>query len=181
MIESQFIELNKELHKATTEKGHPFRCATLGTVGLGTMARLRTVVIRGYSETDGITFYTDKRSKKVMHLKENPKASILFYHPTKLLQLRIEGIASINNNREELKAYWENISKEAKKDYTTTEAPGTKVENIETIEYLNESNNFCVVTLVPHKIEYLKLSNPQHIKIQYTKENNAWLSDYLVP
>ncbi len=180
MIESQFIEINKELHKAATEKGHPFRSATLGTVGLGSIARLRTVIIRGYSENEGVTFFTDKRSKKVMHLKENPKASMLFYHPTKLLQLRIEGIANINNNHEELTKYWENMPKEAKKDYTTVEAPGTKVKNID-IEYLNESNNFCVITLIPYKIEYLKLSKPQHIKIQYTKDNAVWHSDYLVP
>lgn len=47
------------------------------------MARLRTTVIRNVSKDLIFTSYTDKRSKKVSHIKENNKVSVFFYHAEK--------------------------------------------------------------------------------------------------
>ena len=42
MIDSFFEELNSEIKKGVTEKGHPFRFITMATVGNEPVARLRT-------------------------------------------------------------------------------------------------------------------------------------------
>ena len=95
MAAKLFQNLREELNRGFIESNHPFKYFTLGTVGLDNMARLRTVVLRNISENLMLTFYTDKRSKKIRHITENNKVSLLFYHPEKMIQIKIEGIATI--------------------------------------------------------------------------------------
>ena len=83
-----------ELKGGVTDPNHPFKFGTLATLGLGNLPRLRTIRIRDFDPQNmRLTFYTDSRSKKILHIKENNKVSLLFYHPKKLLQLRLEGLA----------------------------------------------------------------------------------------
>ena len=83
-----FSELKDELQRGIHKKGHPFRCGTLATVGLETLPRLRTVVLRKVSEDLKLHIYTYKRFKKLIHIKENNKVSMLFYHPKQMLQIK---------------------------------------------------------------------------------------------
>ncbi|MFX0557615.1 pyridoxamine 5'-phosphate oxidase family protein [Maribacter sp. CXY002] len=174
-------ELNDELQKGISEHGHPFRYATLGTIGLDKIARLRTVVIREVSHDQNIVFFTDKRSKKVTHIKENPNVSLLLYHPEKLLQIRIEGLANIHVDEKTLSKYWNRIQAKGKKDYTTKYAPGSTIKNPDEIEYLDEHHHFCMITIVPFKLEYLKLKRPNHIRVKFSKNEDLWVSEFLVP
>ncbi|MEB8330436.1 pyridoxamine 5'-phosphate oxidase family protein [Flavobacteriaceae bacterium KMM 6897] len=176
-----FKELHEELRKGATENGHPFRYCTLATVGLDNMARLRTIVLRKATHELMLTFYTDKRSKKIIHIKENKKVSLLFYHPKKLLQIRIEGIAIVNNDIKSKKLLWDAVPEDSKKDYTTSEAPGKEIRDPDIIEYLSDENHFCVVEVYPFKIEYLKLNRPNHIRVRYSKQESDWDGEFLVP
>ncbi|WP_158975983.1 pyridoxamine 5'-phosphate oxidase family protein [Cellulophaga sp. L1A9] len=176
-----FTEIKEELKKGITVFGHPFRLFTLGTVGLDKMARLRTVVLRDVSENLDLSFFTDKRSKKVIHITENPKVSILLYHPEKRIQLKIEGNAFVVKSDKKIAKYWNQIKDDAKNDYTTTLAPGSTINSLAEISYLNEDNHFCLITIEAHKIEYLKLDQPNHVKIRYSKEENNWKGEFLVP
>lgn len=181
MMDTFFKELEDELKKGTSKKGHPFRYFTLGTVGLGATARLRTIVLRRVSEELKLVFYTDKRSKKIEHIKENHSVSLLFYHPKKLLQLKIEGRATLVSDTEELKKYWSGVQPSSRKDYTTTSAPGSPISNPDNVEYLNEKNYFTIVEIDPSKIEYLKLKRPNHLRILFSKVNGEWNGEFLVP
>ena len=174
-------DLMEELQNGATQKGHPFRYFTLGTVGLDRLARLRTVVLRKVSEDLKLTFYTDSRSKKIIHLKENNKVGLLFYHPDKLLQFRVEGLAMVFKDEASNKEVWEAIDPKSRKEYSTTMAPGTELEDPGQLQYLEGKSNFCVVEVTPFKIEYLKLQQPHHLRIRFSFRNGKWSSDYLVP
>ncbi|MEQ8220157.1 MAG: pyridoxamine 5'-phosphate oxidase family protein [Arenibacter sp.] len=174
-------EIREELQKVLTEKDHPFRFFALATVGLDQVARLRTVVLRDVSENLKLTFYTDKRSKKITHIKENKRVSLLLYHPTKLLQLKIEGTASYKDDEATKEKYWSKLDSYAKKQYTTSRSPGSNLINPQNLEYLSEENHFCLVEIIPYKIEYLKLSQPHHIRVRFSKVGTQWESEYLVP
>lgn len=176
-----FKELQTEIQKGATEKGHPFRYCTLATVGLDNMARLRTIVLRKATDELMLTFFTDKRSKKIIHIKENKKVSLLFYHPKKLLQIRIEGLAIVNNDSKSKKLLWDAIPEASKKDYTTSETPGKEIKDPDIIEYLKDEDHFCVVEIQPFKIEYLKLKRPNHIRVRYSKNKSDWDGEFLVP
>lgn len=181
MTDTFFQELEDELKKGISKKGHPFRYCTLGTVGLGTSARLRTMVLRKVCEDLKLVFYTDRRSKKIGHIKENNTVSLLFYHPKKLVQLKIEGRATLISDAEELKKCWDGVGPANKKDYTTSSVPGSPISNPDNVEYLENKNHFAIVEIEPSKIEYLKLKQPNHLRILFSKEDGEWNGAFLVP
>ncbi|MGB5821159.1 MAG: pyridoxamine 5'-phosphate oxidase family protein [Saonia sp.] len=181
MTDTFFDELTKELRKGATEKTHPFRYFTLGTVGLDRAARLRTVVLRKITDDRTILFYTDKRSKKIIHIMENNKVSLLFYHPKKLLQLKVDGLAQVVADETRLKEYRSSIHPNSRKDYTTTIAPGSPIDHPDAVEYLKDKDHFSVVEVKPFKIEYLKLKRPNHLRVRFSKNENLWIGEFLVP
>lgn len=176
-----FDEIRQDLSKGASQKGHPFQYFTLGTVGLEHLVRQRTVVLRRFEEDLSLTFYTDVRSKKIMHLNENNRVGLLFFDPEKLLQVRIEGLAKIHKDQETIEEYLSKVHTKSLKDYTTVEAPGSLLEDPDQVEYLNEENHFCMVRVQPFKIEYLKLQEPHHLRIRYSKVEDLWKSEFLVP
>lgn len=181
MTEVFFQELKDELHKSLVQQKHPFRYFTLATLGLENIPRLRTVVLRKITDDLTLTFYTDKRSNKISHLKENNKVSLLFYHPKKLLQLQIVGVATLVKNKTKLKDSWNGVQPNSRKDYTTDRAPGCPIDNPDNVSYLEDENYFCQVEITPLKIEYLKLRRPNHLRIQYLKLDTDWQGEFLVP
>ncbi|SHJ84612.1 pyridoxamine 5'-phosphate oxidase family protein [Pseudozobellia thermophila] len=181
MTDRIWEELRNELILGASQKGHPFRYCTFATVGFEHLPRLRTVVVRHVSDRLNLTFYTDRRSKKVIHIKENNKVSMLFYHPEKLLQLKIEGLASLVRDDKRLNAYLKNIEADHLKDYTTHIAPGSAIGSPDEIEYLDKNNYFCAIEMEPFKIEYLKLQRPSHLRVRFSKEDDRWNSEFLVP
>jgi len=176
-----FKILKEELIKGSTEKSHPFRYFTLSTVGVDLLPRQRTVVLRKVTDDLQLSFYTDLRSKKIIHIKENNKVGLLFYNSKKLLQLKIEGIATIIKGKAIEETYNNGIPEKARKDYTTTLAPGTPLEDPKVIEYLKEENHFCVVEVTPYRIEYLKLQQPEHLRVRFSMRQELWNGEFLVP
>ena len=175
-------EIVAELQSSVEQAQHPFKFATLATLGLERLPRMRTIKIRNFDpEGMQLTFYTDSRSKKILHIKENNKVSLLMYHPEKLLQLRFEGLAIRERDEEVLQENWARVDGKAKKDYTTAYAPGTEIQNPERIEYLEEDAYFSMVYILPFKIEYLRLKRPNHLRVRYSKREGIWKSDFLVP
>jgi len=182
MPDKIFEKITQELKKGAFKKGHYFKYFTLATLGVDQFARLRLVALRNVSDDLKLTFFTDKRSKKVLHIKENNRVSLLFYNHKKLIQLRIEGIARINKDQFQIQKSWEQVGPEARKDFISKEAPGSTLKDPDTLEYLVEGDYFSIVEIDPFRIEYLKLKKNRHTKIKYAKElSGGWTSEYLVP
>ena len=175
-------QIQAELTDAARNPGHPFRYATLATIGLEQVPRLRTVVLRDFDpERFELTFYTDSRSKKMLHIKENNKVSLLMYRGDELLQLRLEGLAVREKDNTVLRDHWKRVEGASQKDYTTLCAPGTEIKSPDRVEYLEDEYHFSVVHIHPFKVEYLRLKRPNHIRVQFSKEKENWRSDFLVP
>ncbi len=182
MPDKIFEKIKQELKKGAFKKGHYFKYFTLATLGVDKFARLRLVALRNVSDDLKLTFFTDKRSRKVLHIKEDNRVSLLFYHRKKLIQLRIEGIARINNDQFQIQKSWEQVGTEARKDYITKEVPGSTIGgDPDSLEYLVEGDYFSIVEIDPFRIEYLKLKKNGHTKIKYSKDESGWTSEYLVP
>jgi pyridoxine/pyridoxamine 5'-phosphate oxidase len=181
MTHSYLEEVRKELQKGATQKDHPYRYFTLATVGLDQVARLRTVVLRKLSDDLKLTFFTDSRSKKMIHLQENKKVGLLFYNGQNLMQIRIEGMAKVIHDNEMKEKYWSGIEKSARKEYTTSAAPGTSLASPERLDYLDDEDHFCIIEITPFKIEYLQLKKPNHIRVRYSWERDRWEGEYIVP
>jgi pyridoxine/pyridoxamine 5'-phosphate oxidase len=181
MTQNYFQELSKELKNGVSQKGHAFRYFTLATVGLDQVARLRTIILRKVSDELQLTFYTDSRSKKMIHLQENKKVGLLFYNPKNMMQIRIEGLAKVVKDEKIKENYWDGVKKNSRKDYMSTSPPGTILNDPNKLEYLDDEDHFCIVEITPFKIEYLKLKSPNHIRVRYSREVDFWESEFLVP
>lgn len=182
MTEQYWKEIRDEIDAGTRLADHPFHYATLATVGLEQVPRLRTIVIREFDPGNmQLTFFTDSRSKKMLHIKENNKVSLLYYHPEKLLQLRIEGLAFKEADEDALTAYWDEIREPSRKDYTTQERPGAEIGGPDQVDYMQGSENFAVVRIQPFRIEYLQLRRPNHIRVRFSRSGDSWSGDFLVP
>lgn len=181
MSNSYLNKVFEQLTEASRQKTHPYRLCTLATVGLDRMPRMRTVVLREVRPDRDLLFFTDRRSKKVTHLKENNLAGLLFYDPKHKIQVKVEGAAEIIRDETTLSSYWKNIAKENRKDYTSSIPPGSIVSHPDDVEYLRDKDYFCAIRITPYKIEYLQLQPVSHIKVRYSKKEGSWVSEYLVP
>nr|WP_255610501.1 pyridoxamine 5'-phosphate oxidase family protein [Robertkochia sp. 3YJGBD-33] len=170
------------MKEATENNDHPFRYFTLGTTGITKTPRLRTVVLREVSDELKFTIYTDKRSRKVTHIKEHNEVCLLFYKHDELLQLKIEGIAYLEEDKEKIARVWKSISEKSRKDYITSKEPGTKIDNPDNVEYLENTNHFTIMYIKAKKLEYLQLKRPNHIRLQFNRESTKdWQSSFMVP
>ncbi|MCL4143328.1 UNVERIFIED_CONTAM: hypothetical protein GTU68_063859 [Idotea baltica] len=64
---------------------------TLATVDKDYQPNARIVLLKGFKKDKGFLFYSNYKSQKGIELKENPKASILFYWAELERQIRIKG------------------------------------------------------------------------------------------
>ncbi|MBT8290747.1 MAG: pyridoxamine 5'-phosphate oxidase family protein [Muriicola sp.] len=181
MIQNYLEEIKSELQRAASEKDHPFRYFTLATVGLERVARLRTVVLRKFEKDLKLIFYTDSRSKKMIHLQENKNVGLLFYDPQTLTQIRMEGIANVIQDKEAIAKAWDEIELKARKDYTTVSTPGTSLDSPDQLDYLDDEDHFCIIEVIPFKVEYLQLKRPNHIRVNFSREVNRWEGEFIVP
>lgn len=63
----------------------------LATASKNGQPSLRTVLLRDYTEK-GFVFFTNYNSQKGREIEENPRASVLFFWPDLMRQIKIEGI-----------------------------------------------------------------------------------------
>lgn len=180
MTTELFEELRRELVNGYAKRRHPFRYFSLATVS-NNSARQRTVVLRKMLADDTLLVYTDARSQKVSDIKANPNVSALFYHPKQLTQIRVEGMVQIVTDKDELKPYWNNIPDSSRKDYITANPPGTPTNNPDDVNYKDDENHFCMLKIIPKQFEYLKLKRPNHIRVLFSKSDDTWDGQFLVP
>lgn len=64
---------------------------SLGTSSADGTVSVRTVLLKEF-DSAGFVFFTNYRSKKAIHISENPKVAMLFYWPESGRQVRIEGL-----------------------------------------------------------------------------------------
>ncbi len=182
------------LSKGALQKKNPLHTATIGTVA-NQVPQLRTVVLR---KTDiahrQLFFYTDIRSAKIHQLTVNPTLSWLFYHPSKNIQLRAIGQATIHHQNDFTLARWQTLPTYGRKTYGTQQAPSTQLptasDNLPTVWTLPEITladteyayaNFAVVTCEIHHLEWLHLQRSGHRRVQFDYENNDWKGRWIVP
>lgn len=173
----------QQLHSGASEANHPFHFVNFCTLE-SKQPDCRYVVLREVSEDVQLKFYTDKRSDKVSQISENPEVCLLFYHAEERCQVKIKGQAKMVANEEELKNHWKSVLPEGRKAYQSTLAPKTKIPLSEKgweQEKAYKSQFFSVLTILPEQVECLQLDKAGHLRIAFDKENENWVSNWLVP
>jgi pyridoxine/pyridoxamine 5'-phosphate oxidase len=169
-----------ELQRGALDPKHPFRYLTLATVG-NQFPQVRTLVLRQLSTDLEFLVYTDARSSKVKELLEVPRASLLFYHPKKQVQVRVHAHATIHLEDELAQAHWKRVSEKRRSEYQSKLDPGTRIESPSSgWQSSSDRSNFSVVKFTPLSIEVLQLDREGHLRIQFDLVS-GWQGAWLVP
>ena len=153
----------------------------------------RIVVLRKSDQTNNLLqFHSDIRSDKIPKLKNNKKASMLFYDKEEKIQVRLKVECTINHDNEITKESWSKTGHISRKCYLVDNGPGTEsptptsglkpeLDNFEfTMEQSEEGyKNFTVIQCKIKSMEWLYLAAKGHRRARFDIENNK--EKWLVP
>ena len=153
----------------------------------------RIVVLRKSDQSNNLLqFHSDVRSEKIPKLKNNKKASMLFYDKEEKIQVRLKVECTINHDNEITKESWSKTGHISRKCYLVDNGPGTEsstptsglkpeLDNFEfTMEQSEEGyKNFTVIQCKIKSIEWLYLAAKGHRRARFDLINNK--ENWLVP
>ena len=187
IIKSEWENINLGIQKAK----HDYHSFVFSTVSKNSPDS-RTVILRDFDEHQpAIWFHSDRRSKKILHLKENDKVSALFYDKSRKVQLRINGIADIEENIEHNIRIWESMSPESKLCYMGPYAPSQKINQFEPNTLKKSAHDldkedeqlglsrFCRIRIKIKKLDWLKLDYKGHQRLEFEfgkKVKTQWIA-----
>ena len=180
------------LDDAVTNRGSPFRIPVFMCANQDEIDG-RIVVLRKTDRKNNLLqFHTDFRSPKVKILKNNNKASLLFYDKEEKIQLRVKVNCEINNQNSITEESWKKTQHISRRCYLTDSPPGTISENptsgmisqLEDFDYTMEQSeegykNFTVIKCKIKSAEWLYLAAKGHRRAKFDFENNK--NNWLVP
>jgi len=151
----------------------------------------RIVVLRKSDKNNSLLqFHTDLRSQKVVILKKNKNASLIFYDKEEKIQLRVKVICEVNNQDPVSEESWKKTQHISRRCYLTDSAPGSvsgnptsgMISKLEDFDYTMEQSeegykNFTVIRCNIKSIEWLYLAAKGHRRAIFNFENkkNSWL------
>lgn len=170
--------LQADLRRSVVDNKHPWRYYTLATYEIANGADARTVVNRAVTEDFQLVIFTDSRVNKVRQLRQDDRATLLFYHPKRRTQLRIKCRAQVITEGDLYNNYKSSLGAHSKNDYNTSEAPGTAID-----DYISRDDDlhFAVVIFSPYEVDYLQLSREGHSRAVFKEKGSRWTGDVVIP
>ena len=164
----------QELKSARKKEGKsPLnRWIQLSTVSSNNEPRIRTVVFRGWRKESSMLIFTDSRSDKIEHLKNNSNAEVLWLFLKSKSQFRFKGkMKELETNTK----YWESLSERSKSTWFL-QHPGKEIDpNIKPSQLiptnLYKPKSFVVLEFEIYSVDLLKLITPIHKRYIWNKIN----------
>lgn len=170
------------------------RYVQLATVQANHRPANRTVVFRGFLEdSNALKFVTDRRSRKVEQIAENPWGALCWYFPKTREQFRISGELTVVSATESDKnllylreVAWLALSEGARTQFAWPH-PGQPLDTFEKVPQkianLTDSlESFCLLLLTPHEVDHLSLCENPHHRFSYTLQSDGkWAQQTLNP
>ena len=178
------------LEDAVTNRGSPFRIPVFMCSHKDDIEGRIVVLRKSDRENNLLQFHTDLRSPKVDILKNNNKASLLFYDKEEKIQLRVKVDCIINNKNSITEESWKKTQHISRRCYLTDDPPGTissdptsgMISKLEDFDYTMEQSeegykNFTVIQCKIKSVEWLYLAAKGHRRAKFDFENNneSWL------
>ena len=151
----------------------------------------RIVVLRKSDQINYLVqFHSDIRSDKILKLKNNKNASLLFYDKEEKIQVRLKVECIINHDNEITKESWSKTGHISRKCYLVDNGPGTESPTptsglkpeLDNFEFTMEQSevgykNFTVIQCKIKSIEWLYLAAKGHRRARFELDNNKeyWL------
>nr|WP_075488057.1 pyridoxamine 5'-phosphate oxidase family protein [Prochlorococcus marinus] len=172
MLENNLPGWRQDLKSSRKKEGKSpsNRWIQLATVDEKNEPRLRTVVFRGWHKDSSMIIFTDRRSKKIEHLKSNHNAEVLWFFLKTKSQYRFKGkISELSDS----KNYWDTLSEKSKSSWFWG-SPGERINpkvqsSCEKLSQIPKSENFVVLNFEIDSVDLLKLEQPIHKRYLWEK------------
>ncbi|MEM8893379.1 MAG: pyridoxamine 5'-phosphate oxidase family protein [Bacteroidota bacterium] len=172
-----------EVTRGVVDRKHPFRFVSLATTSEGIINN-RLVVLRKLTDDFRMIFFTDDRSNKVDDIENNPRVTLLFWHPGKKAQITFKGNAQLHNQDHFTNQFWSSISVEGRKAYGSVKSPGEPVNHMSDAHNWHpdiSDDHFTVIEFVPKGMEVLQLHKLSHYRARFTLKHEIWSGGWIVP
>ncbi len=147
----------RHLEAGAAEPDHPFRTPCLATTGLGGGAEARMVVLRGAEErASRLEIHTDRASRKVDEIASTPLATLLFWAPRDLLQVRARCRVEVLVG-DAVQAAWDAIPDNARRNYGGRPPPSTPMARDTDYAETSERDRFAVLAAEVTSLDILHL------------------------
>jgi len=171
-----------EMSRAGADRKSPFRWPVLATGGPA-QAQARVVALRSFERGERkALIFTDRRTPKITQLRQNRQATMVFFDPRRMIQIRACGVASVITDGPDHAQAWLNLSAQARRDYTAAQAPGTPVAPpAPATDRLDESSAcFAMIEVSVASIDWLLISRRGHKRASFEwagdRLNQSWLT-----
>lgn len=162
------------LETAVGQRGHEWRTPVLATVDHEGLPQARTVVLRDVDTVrQELRIFTDHRSPKIQQIRQQPRASLLFWSKTLCWQVRMSVDVKVITEGPDIDAAWDRISKSAAaQDYLTFEAPGSPLPGMK-----KEAEHHAMAILVAQarELDWLELTPGGHRRALLSPHRQHWL------
>jgi len=170
----------------------PFTVMQAATIGRRGAPSVRAVVLRHVFEAEHlIDFYTDVRSEKTAEVRADPRIALIGYDPEGMVQLRLEGVASLVTQGADKKRAWDASRLHSLVLYRTPLSPGTSIDCPDDAYPAQADGhgtdvagyqNFCIVRVSLKTLEMLDLSVPAaHKRARYSRTGDEWTGQWIAP
>ncbi|MBF5013071.1 pyridoxamine 5'-phosphate oxidase family protein [Burkholderia pseudomultivorans] len=169
----------------------PFTMLQLATLGIDGAPKVRTVVLRQVCrDTRRLSLHTDVRSEKVAELRRDPRVALVGVDLDALVQIRVEGIASICDDEAERRALWQSSRPHTLLLYRAPLPPGTPVESPDDAHLAaNQGSaatddgyaNFCVIHVTATRIDWLELAHAGHRRAVFDLSDDGYAGRWVAP
>jgi pyridoxamine 5'-phosphate oxidase len=184
-------QLRAWAHDARAAVGEPL-AMTLATATLDGQPSARVVLLREIDER-GLTFFTNRDSRKGDELRANPRAAVAMHWWELGRQVRVEGVVE-EVSEDESAAYWETRPRASRiaawaspqsrqlADRAELEALVAKVERRFDGRAVPLPPFWGGYRLVPATVElWTHRENRLHDRVRYVREADSWRSERLAP
>ncbi|MDS0859567.1 pyridoxamine 5'-phosphate oxidase family protein [Burkholderia pseudomultivorans] len=169
----------------------PFTMLQLATLGIDGAPKVRTVVLRQVCrDTRRLSLHTDVRSEKVAELRRDPRVALVGVDLDALVQIRVEGIASICDDEVERRALWQSSRPHTLLLYRAPLPPGTPVDSPDDAHLAaNQGSaptddgyaNFCVIHVTATRIDWLELAHAGHRRAVFDLSDEGYEGRWVAP
>ncbi len=193
-FDSVLSEVWKMLHCGIDRFTDSFHWPILGTINSEGCA-MRTVILRQFSETERtLACYTDSRAEKVQEIRRDNRVSWLFYHPKKLIQLRLSGEAKLHSDDAFADKLWAKTGITTRLNFCAEQGPGTPIDQpasglpnfmLKTLPTLTQSergrDHFMIINCQFDVMDWVLLRPTGNRRARFQWQGDAVKTNWLIP
>ena len=183
-LEPVRYDIIEHLKKAVSDKDSPFRDPVVTSVDNTGRPQARVMILRDFDpSTMCLRVYTDARSPKVHDLRSNAFVQLVLYDHDARLHMRVSGTVVLHVRDELTEKLWSSLPEYGRGDYLSRKPPGAMLSDPGAFELEPElgSENFMVVEIYIHEIDWLKLSSSGHKRARLTWREGRFEGQWITP